>query len=70
MFRNICIREGATRLYVCHVAQELSVAETTVRWWARTGQLPGQRISVKVWVFSPADVIAFRDKRESGKEAA
>ena len=70
MFRNICIREDATRLLVCHVAQELCVAETTVRWWARKGKLPGRRISARVWVFAPADVIAFRDKRNSDKEAA
>jgi predicted site-specific integrase-resolvase len=70
MFQRIQIREDATRLFVCHVAEELDVAETTVRGWARAGKLRGHRISVKVWVFIPADVIRFAQERAKQREAA
>jgi predicted site-specific integrase-resolvase len=64
------VRCGAVRLLVCHVARRLRVAQTTIRWWARTGKLQGRRISKKIWQFDEAEVDRFAASRMKRMEAA
>lgn len=57
-------------LLVRHVAKRFDVEERTVRWWAKTNRLPGQKLGVRIWGFTEADVIAFELKRGPKDEAA
>ncbi len=42
------------------VARRLGKSVRTVRWYAKTGQIPAIKIGIKLWKFDPSDVDAFK----------
>jgi predicted site-specific integrase-resolvase len=69
VFQSLSSNGSRRLLFVHHVARRLGVSCRTVRWWARTGQIPAFRLHVKVWAFYEGDVLAFAARRDADRAA-
>ncbi len=51
-------------LHVSHVAARLGISPRTVRYWAKTGDLPGFKLGQRQWRFWEQDIVEYIERRQ------